>query len=72
MNQSIITFRKWLDWENKPALYKQYPGELARIELEQPDRNGGDPLFNLIQNRRSERRFLDENLPQKIISSVAK
>lgn len=46
-----------LDWTNKPPLYKQYPSNLERFELEKPDRDGGLPLFSLLQQRRSVRNY---------------
>ncbi len=59
-----------LDWTNKPALYKKYPKEFERLELEKPARNGGEPVFTLMQLRRSERRFLPDLLPQKYLSQI--
>lgn len=46
-----------LDWDNKPLLYKKYPANLERIELEEPLREGGLPLYTILQQRRSERNF---------------
>ncbi len=46
-----------LDWAAKPGQYKTYPPELERFELEKPDRNGGGPLYSLLQHRRSERNY---------------
>ncbi len=59
-----------LDWEAKPPLYKKYPPNLERIELEKPDREGGLPLFRLLQERRSRRRYKDGPLDKKSFSQV--
>ena len=48
---------KSLDWSRKPETYKRYPAELERVELEKPDTKGGKPLYELLEQRRSERRF---------------
>lgn len=59
-----------LDWNRKPPLYKQYPPDLERFELEKPDREGGLPLYSLLQQRRSERRYKNATLPAKKLSQV--
>lgn len=59
-----------LDWANKPPLYKKYPPELERIELEIPDHKGGKPLYEVLQHRRSERNFIKKNLPAEKLSQV--
>lgn len=59
-----------LDWDSKPALYKKYPPELERFELEKPDRSGGRPLFSLLQERRSERNYRESVLPGIKLSQV--
>ncbi len=46
-----------LDWNRKPPLYKQYPPDLERFELEKPDQQGGQPLYSIIQQRRSKRSY---------------
>jgi len=48
---------KNLDWDSKPPLYKQYPPDLEHIELDKPDRQGGEPFYSLLQQRRSERSY---------------
>ena len=62
--------RRSLDWTNKPPLYKQYPPELERIELDKPDHIGGGPIYELLQKRRSERDYIKKNLPGKKLSQV--
>ncbi|MGM0689752.1 MAG: SagB/ThcOx family dehydrogenase [Bacillota bacterium] len=59
-----------LDWDSKPALYKKYPPELERFELEKPDQSGGRPLFSLLQERRSERNYRESVLPGIKLSQV--
>jgi len=59
-----------LDWDSKPGLYKKYPPELERFELEKPDRSGGRPLFSLLQERRSERNYRESVLPGIKLSQV--
>ncbi len=56
---------KSLDWDRKPPLYKQYPPNLKRFDLEKPDRSGGEPLYHLLQQRRSVRNYN----PDKILGS---
>jgi len=59
-----------LDWNHKPALYKKYPPELERFELEKPDQSGGAPLYSLLQQRRSERNFRGKALSGSKLSQV--
>ncbi len=59
-----------LAWDQKPPLYKAYPAELERVELDKPDRSGGKPLFDLLQNRRSERDFKFTSISRKILSQI--
>ncbi len=56
---------KSLDWDRKPPLYKQYPANLKRFDLEKPDRSGGEPLYHLLQQRRSVRNYN----PDKVLGS---
>lgn len=59
-----------LDWANKPPLYKKYPAELERHELEIPDRKGGLPLFDLLQRRRSVRSYINIAVDSRMLSQV--
>ncbi len=61
---------KSLDWEAKPGQYKKYPPELERFELEKPQRDGGMPLYSVLQKRRSERRFVNVELSGKDLSQM--
>ncbi|MFW6082744.1 MAG: SagB/ThcOx family dehydrogenase [Chloroflexota bacterium] len=58
-----------LDWASKPAAYKSYP-EAAKVELGDPDREGGLPLWDVLQERRSERHFLDVPLNRADLSQL--
>ena len=59
-----------LDWANKPPLYKQYPPDLERFQLKKPDRTGGQSLYALLQQRRSERNYRERALPEESLSQV--
>ncbi|MFU8794952.1 MAG: SagB/ThcOx family dehydrogenase [Dethiobacteria bacterium] len=59
-----------LDWENKPPLYKSYPPGLERIELGKPQFKDNRNLFDIIQQRRSIRRFMTEELEPQIFSGI--
>ncbi len=54
----------------KPPLYKTYPPDLERFELEKPDRSGGMPLYSALQQRRSERNYGKTALPVSKLSQV--
>jgi SagB-type dehydrogenase family enzyme len=58
-----------LDWDNKPNTYKQYPG-LFRYELSQPITTGGSPLWEVIAERRSVRRYQPEPLAEQELSQL--
>ena len=59
-----------LDWENMPETYKQYPPDLKRVKLPEPDTEGGAPLFQLLKKRRSVRSFAPMPLDAKILSQI--
>ncbi len=61
---------KRLAWDQKPAPYKEYSPDLERVVLEEPDRSGGKPLFDLLQKRRSERNYRTDPLSGKELSQV--
>ncbi|MFO7951472.1 MAG: SagB/ThcOx family dehydrogenase [Bacillota bacterium] len=61
---------KRLAWDQKPNPYKEYPADLERITLEEPDRSGGTPLFEVLQKRRSERNYKTRPLSKKELSQV--
>lgn len=45
-----------LDWANKPPTYKRYP-KARKIPLSEPATEGGAPLWQVLRQRRSERRY---------------
>ncbi len=59
-----------LDWNRKPPLYKSYPPGLERFELEPPERSGGVPLYDLLQQRRSVRSYRPEPAAAEQLSQV--
>ncbi|MDO9534062.1 MAG: SagB/ThcOx family dehydrogenase [Bacillota bacterium] len=59
-----------LDWDNMPETYKQYPPDLKRVKLPEPDMEGGAPLFQLLKSRRSVRSFAPRALDAKILSQM--
>lgn len=58
-----------LDWASKPPTYKSYP-QAPKIELGDPVREGGAPLWEVLSRRRSERGFLDVSLKRGEISQL--
>ncbi len=61
---------KSMDWDRKPPLYKQYPANLKRFDLEKPDRSGGEPLYHLLQQRRSVRNYNPDKVSGSKFSQV--
>ncbi len=59
-----------MDWDRKPDQYKIYPPEHERLELEKPDRDGGKPLYSLLQQRRSERSYRTGALSARRLAQV--
>ena len=59
-----------LAWDRKPPLYKEYPPEMERVSLDEPDRSGGKPFFELLQTRRSERNYKTNPLSKEVLSQV--
>jgi len=47
---------RWLDWATVPETYKHYDNA-PQIALDPPDTEGGMPLWEALQQRRSERSF---------------
>jgi len=58
-----------LDWASKPATYKRYPSA-PRIRLSPPQTEGGAPVWDVIRQRRSIRRFEDEPLQEAELSQL--
>ncbi|MGD8998383.1 MAG: SagB/ThcOx family dehydrogenase [Anaerolineae bacterium] len=58
-----------LDWASKPAAYKRYPAA-PKVAFSDPLTEGGAPIWDVLQKRRSERRFQDGPLSQMEISQL--
>lgn len=58
-----------LDWANKPATYKRYPAA-PKIPLSDPATEDGAPIWDVLQQRRSERRFQDAPLGENELSQL--
>jgi SagB-type dehydrogenase family enzyme len=59
----------YLIWHTKPETYKRYPSA-PRIKLSVPDKEGGMPLFEAVQNRRSLRDFREKPLDKRDLSQL--
>jgi len=59
-----------LDWDRKPPLYKKYSAENEMFELAQPEREGGQPLYQTLQQRRSVRNYQNKALDGKLMSQI--
>ncbi len=58
-----------LDWANRPQTYKRYSGA-PTIQLSAPQHLGGAPVWQVIQQRRSVRRFKDVPLTEPELSQL--
>jgi len=58
-----------LDWSGRPETYKTYPGS-PRFELPGPAETGGRPIWEVISERRSVRRFVGEPLSLEDLSQM--
>ena len=58
---------RYLDWSNKPEVYKQYFGN-KKIELPVPEQVDGLSFDNVVRKRRSVRRFSGNPLSLKQLS----
>lgn len=58
-----------LDWTRKPGTYKLYPGT-PKVQLDEPERAGGAPLWEVLQRRRSIRKYSDERLTKRELSQL--
>ena len=59
-----------LDWARKPGMYKQYPADVPKVQLDEPDREGGAPLWDVLQHRRSVRKYSGEPLTTHELSQL--
>ena len=58
-----------LDWASKPATCKHYPG-VPKVVLSAPQTEGGAPIWDVLRERRSMRRFQDVPLPEAELSQL--
>lgn len=61
--------RGGLDWASKPPAYKRYPAA-PRVSLNAPQRAGGAPVWDALQQRRSARQFQDTPLTNAELSQL--
>jgi hypothetical protein len=61
--------RGGLDWANKPPVYKRCPST-PRVSLSAPQRAGGAPIWDALQQRRSVRQFQDAPLTNAELSQL--
>ncbi len=58
-----------LFWHAKPETYKRYP-QAPKIKIDFPKRDGGMPLWQAINRRRSVRNFSDATIKKSILSQL--
>jgi SagB-type dehydrogenase family enzyme len=58
-----------LDWANKPGIVKSYV-DAPKIQLCKPENSGGAPIWQIMQARRSARRFVDEPISESNVSQL--
>lgn len=62
--------RHRLDWDSQPSLRKAYPDAVRTVELPAPTIDGGLPLWQAIQARRSQRSYTREPLTAEEVSQL--
>ncbi len=58
-----------LDWDNKPPAFKRYEST-RRVRLMNPMVEGGKPLWEVLQRRRSRREFREDFLSLDVLSQL--
>ena len=58
-----------LDWTTKPETYKHYPSA-PRIPLSSPQTENGEPIWGMLNQRRSQRRYQSEPLQEAELSQL--
>jgi SagB-type dehydrogenase family enzyme len=58
-----------LDWATKPETYKRYPSA-PRIALSPPQTEDGAPIWDVLRQRRSQRRYQDAPLLEAELSQL--
>lgn len=61
--------RRTLDWAHQPEPYKVY-ANVPQITLPAPERDQGPGLWNILQQRRSQRKFLPEAITLAQLSQL--
>jgi len=59
----------WLDWANRPEIYKRYPSA-PKVRLSPPQLTGGVPVWEVIRQRRSVRNFRDTPMQETELSQL--
>jgi len=59
----------YLDWTNKPEMYKQYPDK-PRVALSRPSIEGGTPIWDILSQRRSVRDFPGRSVAAQELSQI--
>ncbi len=63
--------RHFLDWNNKPELYKNYENPIDVISLPEPDFNNAAKLIEVLASRRSRRNYdPQKSLDLKVLSTL--
>jgi SagB-type dehydrogenase family enzyme len=57
-----------LDWSRKPLAFKRY--DATNVSLKTPEIEGGQPLWNAMQTRRSYRDFTKTSIPLEVLSQL--
>jgi SagB-type dehydrogenase family enzyme len=58
----------WLDWNNKPKVYKTYPNAIETIKLLNPEFDKDILFWKVVLNRKSTRNFKNEAISQLQLS----
>jgi len=58
-----------LFWQAQPETYKRYP-QAPKVKLELPEKDGGMPLWQAINRRRSVRSFSETSLKKAMLSQL--
>jgi SagB-type dehydrogenase family enzyme len=60
----------YLDWNNKPKTYKEYPNAEKKISLPKPEFNDDIKFWDVILNRKSIRKFKRESISIAEVSLI--
>jgi SagB-type dehydrogenase family enzyme len=62
--------RHRLDWSTQPSLSKECPNAIRTVELPSPTSEGGPPLWEIIQERRSLRTYREHPITSEQLSQL--